>query len=240
MKGIKRVYHQGYARTGSFKKDDCLKRVLSLSQTIKLKSRPLILDLGCGDGFFGAELGRVLNAKAVFGLDISAPAVQKAKKRIKARVFDVDQGRLPFKKGYFDLIFCGSLIEVVFNPDHLLKEIRRLLKKNGRLVITFPNLSSWASRLAVLLGYLPYYSRISTQFDLGKWARKMLKQKSTGFIRLYSLSSFKKLTSLYNFQFISVQGAREKNLPPVFAFWDKFFAQIPSLAFKIIVVLKKK
>ena len=45
---------------------------------------------------------------------------------------------MPFKSNSFDFVFCSSLIEHIKNPDLLLREIKRVLKKNGLCYLSFP------------------------------------------------------------------------------------------------------
>lgn len=147
-----------------------------------------------------------------------------------------------FDSEYFDLIFCGNLIELVIDPDHLLEELYRVLSPQGYLIITFPNLCAWASRIAVFLGFQPYYDIVSRKYDVGKFfiPPYRYKQVSKGFIRLYSLRAFKQLCTFYGFKIIKIIGARENSLPCFLRSIDFFLSYIPSLAFQIICVLKKQ
>jgi len=47
--------------------------------------------------------------------------------------------KLPFLDNSFEGVFCSHLIEHLENPLHLMKEIRRILKKEGRAVILTPD-----------------------------------------------------------------------------------------------------
>ena len=73
--------------------------------------------------------------------------------------FNVDQ--LPFSDGSVDFILLCEVIEHLYNPDHILREINRVLRKGGKLLISTPNLNSWFNRLLFLFGYLPLNLDIS-------------------------------------------------------------------------------
>ena len=164
------------------------------------------------------------------------------KNGIKASVLDTDQMRLPFENEYFDFIFCGSLIELVLDPDYLLEELYRVLSKRGHLIITFPNLCAWASRIAVFLGFHPFFDLVSRRYEVGKIfipARKY-KDLSKGFIRLYTSRSFKQLAGMYGFKVVKNCGAGESSMPTFLQPIDKLLSKVPSLAFHIISVLKKE
>ena len=237
---VKLVYQKGFAQTKQQLNEPRLKKVLEITQDQSSKPVDILLDIGCGDGFFTQELSKILKPKEVYGIDISKEAVQSLNSKIiKGFRIDVDESDLPYSSNFFDFVYCGNLIELVADADHLLKEIYRTLKKGGTAIITFPNMASWLSRIALLFGYLPYYSRVSTQYYLGKMFGKITSGKSTGFIRLFTLSSFKKLVNLYGFQIYRVYGSTEKTLPFPVRYIDTLFSKIPTFAFQVIVILKK-
>jgi len=120
-----------------------------------------LLDLGCGDGDFALLAKNKF--KEVFGVDISPIAIQKANGKIANRldkdhfhflVCDVDEG-LPFNHSFFDAVTCIALLEHVIHPPSLLKEIRRILRKGGELVILVPNDAWLVYRLQSLVGKIP-------------------------------------------------------------------------------------
>jgi len=241
--GVKQIYTEHYSRTENLKDNFRLRETLRFAQHLVSKPPQRMLDVGCGDGFFTSVLGKVLQAKKIYGIDISAKAVNEAKSHgVEATVLDTDEKDLPFDAESFDFIFCGNLIELVFDPDRLLSELHRVLAKNGQLVISFPNLASWASRIAVLLGFQPYYDIVSRNYDVGKLFLLPSKypQVSKGFVRLYTLRAFKQLVNLYGFKIIQLRGARENTVPAIMSFADCILSKIPAFAFQIICLLEKK
>jgi 2-polyprenyl-3-methyl-5-hydroxy-6-metoxy-1,4-benzoquinol methylase len=67
---------------------------------------------------------------------------------------------------FFGVVYCGELIEHVFNPDKVIRDIYRVLKNGGLAIITTPNLACWYNRIAMLLGYQPFhYSATLENFD---------------------------------------------------------------------------
>lgn len=113
-----------------------------------------VLDLACGQGVV-AEYLTTLGVN-VFGIDISKKAVIETKKKgISAVVADVETG-IPFSNGRFDSVFWGDNVEHLFNPEAVLKEIHRVLKKSGRVIISFPNMAYLRYRIYYLLqGRIP-------------------------------------------------------------------------------------
>ena len=207
-----------------------------------------LLDIGCGDGDISLLLRERVQAKQVFGIDISHEAVSVAQgKGIEARQLDIDEGDLPFEDDYFDLIYCGELIEHVFDPDHLLKEIHRVLKAEGLCVLTTPNLAGWPSRFALLLGYLPYPMAASPSHEgVGKLLLRG-SEGQWGHIRTMTLRALQELVRLHHFKVKRLMGSPvtiNSRIPRLFLtlirLADKVMSRFPSLSTRTIAILKKE
>lgn len=93
-----------------------------------------ILDFGCGSGFFTYEFGRY-GAHAI-GLDIIP--LPKSIKIGKGRVEFVtvsSEASLPFPDNFFDTVFLSEVIVVLCDPESMMQELHRVLKKKGRIII---------------------------------------------------------------------------------------------------------
>ena len=239
-KKVKQIYQTGYAKMASHFNEPRLNEVKKLLSVCVQSSPKRFLDVGCGDGLFTKKLGEDIGVKEMYGIDIAVKAVTTAQSLgIQASCLDVDEKDFPFSDNYFDFIYCGNLIELVADADHLLQEANRVLKEKGLFIITFPNMAAWLSRLALFLGFYPYYYRVSTNYDLGKFFSSLKKGASTGFIRLFTLSSFKQLAKIYGFHIKKIIGVQEKTLPKPLQLVDFLMCRIPSLAFQIVCVLEK-
>lgn len=106
-----------------------------------------ILDVGCGNA--RDILPLVAAGARVVGVDISAGMVEEARRGLAAagiagvelRVGDCTQ--LEFPDGEFDKVLCSEVIEHIPDAPKALREIWRVLKPGGRLVLSTPNPSSW-------------------------------------------------------------------------------------------------
>ena len=71
--------------------------------------------------------------------------------------FDVQQQRWPYEDASFDVVlFCEMLEHLNTDPVHVLAEINRVLKKDGLLLLTTPNIASAKSVNYILEGNSPY------------------------------------------------------------------------------------
>lgn len=105
------------------------------------------LDVGCASGYMLSEIAKVYPEAEYVGVDIYDKAIEHARKtypNINFKVASAD--KLPFKDSSFDLILFYETIEHVERPEQCLKEIRRVLKKNGTLILTMDS-GNWLFRI---------------------------------------------------------------------------------------------
>ena len=117
-----------------------IKRLKKIIKLGNINRKDKILDLGCGEGFLISLLPKT---KKIIGVDISKIALKRAKKLLKHRS-DVklcwgDAQDLKFPNNFFDKIICSETLEHLPFPEKAMKEIHRLLKKNGIAIISIPD-----------------------------------------------------------------------------------------------------
>jgi SAM-dependent methyltransferase len=96
-----------------------------------------ILDLGCGTGFFLAEL-EARHPGAV-GLDISHAMLKVSEQYVPgARLVTGDAERLPFRPGTFDVVFCKGSLHHVRDHVRFLENCRAALRPGGVLIMSEP------------------------------------------------------------------------------------------------------
>lgn len=100
-----------------------------------------VLDVACGEGY-GSFLMKQWGALQVDAIDIDESTVKKAQ-----HLFGSDNVRfhchtaeeLPFESYTFDLITSFETIEHLDNPEKFLKEIKRVLRPGGTILLSCPN-----------------------------------------------------------------------------------------------------
>jgi SAM-dependent methyltransferase len=146
-----RDYFSGEHATGydSYERDQQLYEK-TFARRIKLicryKSTGRLLDIGCSLGYFL----NVADSSGfdVFGIDVSAYAVEHCQPRFPGRV---RQGLLEprqFAPSFFDVVTMFDLFEHVYHPRAFLTSIYEITKDDGIVVITTPNHRSFLSRLS--------------------------------------------------------------------------------------------
>ncbi len=101
-----------------------------------------ICDVGCGNGKFSSFFKTKLDCNLI-GLDGSRYALKEASKLKNfdelLYVRDFSKTPLPLKSNSMDLVICKDVFEHLLIPDFLSKEINRVLKINGILLVHVPN-----------------------------------------------------------------------------------------------------
>jgi ubiquinone/menaquinone biosynthesis C-methylase UbiE len=114
--------------------------VLDLLRNAGLGGRN-VLDIGCGDGALSYLIAK--DGWRVTGIDYSGTGLGLAtdifrERNACASFVRGDSCSLPVKDGSFDAVVAADIIEHLADPERLLKEINRVLKKGGTAVVTTP------------------------------------------------------------------------------------------------------
>ena len=129
-----------------------LKKMLALIETGKR-----VVDFGCATGYF-AQLLRKAGCTVV-GVEINPEAAKISEQYCESVVVaDLDFVHLSeiLPEADFDVAVFGDVLEHLRDPWRVLKEARQLLKPNGFVVASIPNIAHGAIRLALLQGNFEY------------------------------------------------------------------------------------
>ena len=110
----------------------------ALVKEIQKSESGRILDVGCGNGNLFTLLPD--GKYELYGVDFSKNMIDEAKMNCKTQAtFSVaDAESLPFDDDSFDMIVCNASFHHYTRPDDVLKEMRRVLKPSGKLLIGDP------------------------------------------------------------------------------------------------------
>lgn len=162
------------------------RRARRIVEGLNLKQDEEIIDLGCGTGYYLFLLSSCGFKLNLTGFDNDTKALSEAKdslsKKIKFIVGDLH--KMPFKDNFFDKAVASEVLEHVEKDEQVLKEIHRILKPNGILVISVPSINYpffWDPLNWLLERF--FHTHIKNGFFSGIWS---------GHLRLYSLPSLKR------------------------------------------------
>lgn len=147
---------------------EIIKKFLSNSKKGKL------LDVACGTGrAFPFYIGR-----EIYGVDISKDMLEQAEKlKIKTKIKELkvcDAEKLPYKNETFSVSIASRFICHTPNYRNVIKEMTRVTKKGGSIIIEFPNkysISYLPTKLRLLTGKLRNYNLFSSK-DIKKIAQE--------------------------------------------------------------------
>lgn len=129
--------------------------VFEILDTYSAKASASVLEVGCGPGGMTESiLNRLLD---VFCLDISMPMIIKTKKMSEKYVpggvpcFQGEIDDLPFTNNTFDVVICVGVLEYLESDDRAVKELSRVVKPGGIVIISLPNI------MRVNIIFDPYY-----------------------------------------------------------------------------------
>ena len=111
-----------------------------------------VLDVGCGAGGVGAALKAERDVEVV-GLEGFPDAAEQARARLdEAHCVDLDAlPELPYPHGHFDAMVFGDVLEHLRDPFELLRRLKPLLKSDGVIVCSIPNVKHWSVLFPLLV-----------------------------------------------------------------------------------------
>lgn len=92
-------------------------------------------------------------------LNIGFGGIEYDTKKCRHITLDIQRGRptvwgtaeyLPFKSGVFDLVISTEIIEHVRYPKRMLNEVHRVLRRDGKWLMSTPNVATLMNRMALL------------------------------------------------------------------------------------------
>ena len=96
----------------------------------------MILDLGCGDGSLGRHKSDP--TLEVVGIESNEKTLEEAAAYERVIRCDLEQLQLPLRDGLFDGVLAKDVLEHVQRPWKILKEVRRVMKPGGMLIVSVP------------------------------------------------------------------------------------------------------
>lgn len=184
-----------------------------------------LLDIGCHQGQFIELLLKKFNVPAV-GIDQWSPELKgggnwRYLRRDLANGIDLEER--------FDIVSALEVIEHVIDTDVFLRDCNRLLKDDGYLVLTTPNINSFRNRLRVPFGRYPFGLEYRNQIH---------------HVRLYNVACLRSHLKEHGFHVVEVSGvnvipARYLHSKTLRTLSEVFSARIPTLCGNIIVIARK-
>ncbi len=156
VRELVRIYYYNYpCNTGEDRKSlSSYKKILLwffyLTYRSKLDIIPFtgegkLLDIGCGNGRYLSALRKL--GWQTYGIEQNPNSSEYARTELHLNVETEDLLNYKYKDKFFDVITMWHSLEHLYEPIPTLKEVKRILKDDGLLVIAVPNVDSFAAKV---------------------------------------------------------------------------------------------
>lgn len=204
------------------------------------KPNALFLDCGCDDGEFSLKMAETIKTREVFGVDRNRKRAALAEEKGVKKVILADLNRpLPIKSRSFNIITAIETIEHLYNLDCFLRELKRLLKPDGYLIVSTENLAGWHNLLALFLGNQPYTGPYLSRFfpaghhPLNLYQKEKCRSQMPPHTNVMTAKALIKLLEDYGFKIERVRGA---GYYPFFGLLARVFSQFDKNHAAYIIV----
>ena len=220
---FEKVYH--LVRSVSLKKK--LKLINSLTSETKT-----LLDVGCGTGDFLQTAQQ--NQWTVSGIEPNKEARGIANNKTNNSVFDTEKLQ-EFQANSFDVITLWHVLEHLPDLEHDIKSFKKLLKKDGTLVIAVPNYKSFDAE---------YYKEFWAAYDVPRHLWHFNKKSISNLVGKQGMGVLETKSMLFDAFYVSMLSEKYKSgkMNPVMGFWVGLRSNIKSMRTKeassLIYVIK--
>lgn len=151
-----------------------------------------VLDVGCGDGATLKKLKELGKASEIYGIEIYEDITEKLSQDLdKIIIGDIESIDLQFNYKYFDYIIFGDILEHLINPNKILHQYKKLLKDDGYIIASIPNIKYFRILLRLII------------FDEFKYSDDGILDQSH--LRFFTKKEIKKMFHNENFEIIHIK-----------------------------------
>jgi 2-polyprenyl-3-methyl-5-hydroxy-6-metoxy-1,4-benzoquinol methylase len=180
-----------------------------------------VLDAGCGNGNYVIDEQRALIDWAA-GVDADTGATRNNICLDEIRYSNLE--KIPYPDNEFEVVVSLWVAEHLKNPDIVLKELNRVLRNDGKLILVTPNANCWLVFIRRLLGN----SKLNRVINKVFYGRNEIDVFPT-YYRANSVKTMKRLLSDSGFKNVDIT----LNYEPSYTAFNKFFFSLFNIKEKI-------
>jgi len=198
------------------------------------------LDIGCAD-FSGIKLVEKTNSLIHLSL-IRSYGIDVYKSTPNTIVCDLNKDIIPFDENTFDVISSFETVEHINYTEHYIREIYRVLKQDGTLFISTPNLSWWVNRILLCLGFQPANTEVDIYHSMYGKPKLFKDEIGSGHIHVFTKKAILDFLNSNGFKIIKTipDWSHYEGKLKLFSLIDKIISHIPGLARGYVYVCKRK
>ncbi|HEY4409757.1 MAG TPA: class I SAM-dependent methyltransferase [Acidimicrobiia bacterium] len=200
-----------------------------------------LLDIGCGMGALTAHIGGRLGTTELTGVDLDSERLKGAAARgIRPLLLDLNTDALPLASGSKRVVTCFGVLAYLNLYDNVLGESARVLADGGWLLLSMPNLASYANRLALFFGYQPQAVAVSRFRQAGMRGRRRNPNTSANMpplLHAASLRCMREILDNYGFDVEVVRGFAPGERHGIL---DRITRHFPGLSRRFLILARKR
>lgn len=165
-----------------------------------------MLDIGCYTGENTTKIAEICKAKKVYGIELNEDAIKVAREKgVDVYKQDINEEHWNIEDNSIDFVYSNQVIEHLYSVDNFIENIKRILKKDGYLLLSTENLSGWHNCFSLLMGYQPFSTTniCTKQWSLGNPLSMVLYGHHDPLMvhrAVFTYYALKKFLELYDFK----------------------------------------
>jgi 2-polyprenyl-3-methyl-5-hydroxy-6-metoxy-1,4-benzoquinol methylase len=182
-----------------------------------------LIDIGCAGGWFGAMVKKTYPAAEIWGVEpVESVASEAASRADRIIVSEIEKAEEQLPAQYFDVVTMNDVLEHLPYPEPALALARHILKPDGRLILSLPNVR--------------YYVNVKNLIVHGDWHYQDFGILDRTHMKFYTQRSARRTLSENGFSVERIVGINPAKLRPhyraLFALAPRFFedARYPQFA----------
>lgn len=170
-----------------------------------------LIDIGCGEGLFGAGVKARFPGCETWGVELVADAAEKAATRNDHVLRTSFENPVDLPTAYFDVVTMNDVLEHITWPEPALANAKRILRPDGKLVLSIPNVR--------------YYLNVRDLVFKNDWEYRDCGVLDRTHFRFYTSRSATRLLHENGFQVEQIKGINSSRLKP---HYSALFAMAPG------------
>jgi SAM-dependent methyltransferase len=231
---LRKHYQQAFGNQPEASRVEVALRLLKKSRCLRSGQMLRTLDIGGGDmrlgRLFADQLAEQFGVQVnLEGWDLSDEGVRRAKAAGENSRVQSICGEIPAEaEGQYDLVLFFEVLEHLVDTDAAVMNLRKLLKPDGWLLLSTPNMASWLNRILLLFGMQPHATEVSfapVRFG-DPIGHHLLPQDpngvSSGHLRVFTLRALKQFLRWHGIRPVRIGGCVNVAfdfVSPLFARW---------------------
>lgn len=115
-----------------------------------------VLEVGCACGATLLQIKNKYKNAEIFGIEINEKASEIAKCFCDIRAENIESIHLSYEEGYFDYIIFADVLEHLYNPNLVIRNMKKYLKKEGKIIASIPNVMHYSVVMNLINGNWHY------------------------------------------------------------------------------------